>query len=110
MLAEYSWSAISPWRAVRHGWRVARRAPGRLALHAGLEPVEVVLGEDAGYQLGPAADAYLGEQGFDVVADRVGGDAEPVSDLGGSRAPGEEQNSLLENGMTSCQDERISTG
>ena len=86
MLGGHRWApSISVPGRFGHGWRIARRTPGRLALHTGLEPVEVMLGEDPGYQLGPAANAYLGEQRLDGVIPV----AEPSeSSAGHSRASG----------------------
>jgi hypothetical protein len=47
----------------------------------------VVLGEELGDQLAAAGDADLGEDGLDVVADRVGRQEQLVGDLGGAQHP-----------------------
>jgi hypothetical protein len=47
----------------------------------------VVLGEEPGDQLAAAGDADLGEDGLDVVADRVGRQEQLVGDLDGAQHP-----------------------
>jgi hypothetical protein len=50
----------------------------------------VVLGEHLRYQLAPAGDADLVQDGLDVVADGVAGEEQTGGDLGGARPLGDQ--------------------